>query len=211
MFGFNPFSAAGLAAVRQRVKSLLQQHPDLSKEKLAWVLIREKSWWCALAGCLTALPAIFPGLGTLIALLAGAAVDITILGWAITNLVLELATLHGRDLATLETQREAFFAFTLAAGIHGVNQRLSRLAAAQFSKQLTAELLERTLIALGIRASQRQLIPRLLPFAGLFIAGAVNYFFTRAVGAKVLCFYQEKGPAGNGPVIDVETTGGRTG
>ncbi|MEW6770897.1 MAG: hypothetical protein AB1330_05845 [Bacillota bacterium] len=209
MFGFNPFSAAALGAIRRRLQGLMRQYPDLSKEELARLLIREKSWWCALAGCLTALPAVFPGLGTLIAVLAGAAVDITVLGWAITNLVLELAVLYGRDPATPEAQREAFVAFTVAAGIHSVNQRLTRLAAAQFSKQLTAELLERTLIALGVRASQRQLIPRLLPLAGVLIAGTINYLFTRGIGARVLRFYQEGNTAG-GPVIDAVIIGEKT-
>lgn len=206
MIGFNPFSAESLGAIRQRINELRKQYPELSREELAWALIREKSWWCALAGALTALPAVLPGLGTLIALLGGAAVDITILGIAITRLVLELATLYGRNPATLEAQREAFMAFALAAGIHALNQRLSRLAATQFSKQLTAELAERLLLNLGVRATQRQLIPRLLPLAGIFLAGVINYFFARAIGAKVLKFYQERSKPQNGPVIDITTT-----
>ncbi|WP_334109824.1 hypothetical protein [Thermodesulfitimonas autotrophica] len=203
MFGFNPFSAESLGAIHQRIKELRAQFPELGREELAWGLIREKCWWCAIAGALTALPAVMPGLGTLIALLSGAAVDITILGFAVTRLVLELATLYGRNPATLEAQREAFMAFALAAGIHTVNQRLSRLAAAQLSRQLTAELTEKLLLGLGVRASQRQLIPRLLPFAGIFVAGIINYFFARAIGAKVLKFYRERNGEGNGPVIDV--------
>lgn len=210
MFGFNPFSTGSFNSVRQRVQSLKQDYPDLSREELAQVLIREKCLWCALAGCLTALPAVVPGLGTVIALLAGTAADITILGWAITRLVFEMATLYGRDPTSLEAQREAFFAFGLAAGIHSINKRLSRLAAAQFSKQLTAELLERTLIGLGVRASQRQLVPRILPFVGVFIAGAINFFFTRAIGMKMLRFYHEKTCGDNETVIYVDTTGSET-
>ncbi|MEW6447093.1 MAG: hypothetical protein AB1426_03255 [Bacillota bacterium] len=207
MFDFNPFSAGTFNSIRRRVQVLKQDYPNLTKEELAHVLIGEKSRWCALAGCLTALPAVLPGLGTLIAILAGAAADITILGWAITRLVFELATLYGRDPTSLEAQREAFVAFGLAAGVHSINKRLSRLAAAQLSKQLTAELLERTLIALGVRASQRQLIPRILPFAGVLITGAVNYLFTRAIGMKMLRFYQGGTYPENGIVIDIETTG----
>lgn len=201
MFGFNPFSAGSFNSVRRRIRALEQNYPDLTKEDLARILISEKCWWCALAGCLTALPAVIPGLGTIIAILAGAAADITVLGWAITRLVFELATLYGRDPTSLEAQREAFFAFGIAAGIHSINKRLSRLGAAQLSKQLTAELLERTLIALGVRASQRQLVPRLLPFAGIFIAGAINYVFARAIGVKMLRFYQDKTYQGN--AVDV--------
>lgn len=207
MFGYSPFSTGGFNSVRQRIQELKEEYPDLSNEELARVLISEKCWWCALAGCLTALPAIVPGLGTLIAILAGAAADITILGWAITQLVFELATLYGRDPTNLEAQREAFIAFGLAAGIHSINQRLSRFAAAQFSKQLNSELLQKVLVTLGVRASQRQLIPRALPFAGIFIAGAVNYFFARAIGIRMLRYYRDKGGGLSGNVIDVESSG----
>ncbi|HIE12237.1 MAG TPA: hypothetical protein EYP63_02230 [Desulfotomaculum sp.] len=210
MFGHNPFSPGGFNAVRQRVQELKREYPDLSNEELARVLISEKCWWCALAGCLTALPAVVPGLGTLIAILAGAAADITILGWAITRLVFELATLYGRDPTSLDAQREAFVAFGLAAGIHGLNQRLSRFAAAQFSKQLSTELLQKALLTLGVRASQRQLIPRVLPFAGVIIAGGINYFYARAIGFKMLRYYRDKACALSGNVIDVES-GGTTG
>ncbi|MCL6559442.1 MAG: hypothetical protein K6U74_11720 [Firmicutes bacterium] len=206
MFGFNLFSDAGLEFIHRRLENLKRIHPALSHRELAWVLINEKCWWCALAGCLTAIPAVLPGLGTLVAILGGAAVDIIILGWSITKLTLELAVLYGRNPSTLEAQREALFAFAVATGLHGMNQRLSSLAARQFSKQLTAELFERGLIRLGFRASQRQFIPRLLPFLGVLIAGMINYFFTRAVGAKLLHFYQKNGSPFTGQTIDAQFT-----
>lgn len=209
MFGFNPFSDEGVDAARRRISRLENEYPDLGKEELAWVLINEKCWWCALAGCVTAVPAIIPGLGTLIAVLGGAAIDISILGWAITRLVLELATLYGRDTASSSAQREALFAFTLAAGIHGINKRLSTLAAAQFSKQLTGEILERIFINLGLRASQRQLIPRLLPLIGVLVAGAINFCFARAIGTRLLRYYQKGETAFAGQTIDAEFTAGR--
>jgi uncharacterized protein (DUF697 family) len=210
MFGFNLFSEATVASIRRRVKGLQEGFPDLSQEELAWVLIREKCRWAAVAGCLTAVPAVLPGLGTLMAILGGALVDITILGLSITRLALELATLYGRNPSALGAQREALFAFTLAAGLHGVNKRVSTIAAAHFSKQLTSDFLERGLISLGFRASQRQFLPRILPLLGVLLAGTINYFFTRAIGVKLLNYYQKDQTSFTGKTIEARFTSERT-
>ncbi|MEW6182324.1 MAG: hypothetical protein AB1500_03995 [Bacillota bacterium] len=209
MFGFNPFGKAGVDAARRKISNIRKEYPELDREELAWMVIKEKCLLCALAGCFTAIPAIMPGLGTLIAILGGAAIDISVLGMAITRLVLELATLYGRDTRSPAAQREALLAFTLAVGIHGINKRLTTLVAAQFSKQLTNEILERILINLGLRASQRQLIPRLLPLIGVLAAGAINYFFARAIGARLLRYYQKGDTSFEGQTIDAEFTAGR--
>jgi hypothetical protein len=210
MFGFNPFSAGTVASIRRRVKSLEKDFPELSRQELAWVLIREKSRWAAIAGCLTAVPAVVPGLGTLMAIFGGALIDVTILGVSITRLALELSMLHGRNPSALGAQREALFAFSLAAGLHGVNKRVSTLAATQFTKQLTADFFERGMISYGFRASQRQFLPRILPLFGILIAGTINYFFTRAIGVRLLKYYQKDSTSFTGKTIEAGITSERT-
>jgi hypothetical protein len=137
-------------------------------------------------------------------------IDITILGVSISRLALELGTLYGRNPSALGAQREAVFAFSLAAGLHGINKRVSTIAAAQLSKQLTTEFLERGLISFGFRASQRQFLPRILPLLGILLAGAINYFFTRAIGVRLLNYYQKGSTSFTGKTIEARITSERT-
>ena len=205
-FRCNPFSAPPAEEIAARLKRLRERHPGLSRAELARLITGERAFQCALAGALTALPAILPGVGTLIALFGGAAADITLLTWILSRLVLEVAALYGRDLTGPGYQKEAFWAFVLAAGAGGAGSALSRAAVAQLSKEAFSAAAERLLLSLGVRASARSTLLRLIPLAGLFLAGGINYWLASTVGRRAAAYYEEHpGPVGSGgPVIDAE-------
>lgn len=205
-FRFNPFDAPPAEEIAARLKRLRERHPDLSRAELARLITGERAFHCALAGALTAVPAILPGVGTLIALFGGAAADITLLTWILGRLVLEVAALYGRDLTGPGYRKEAFWAFILASGAGGAGSALSRAAVAQLSKEAFSAAAERLLLSLGVRASARSTLLRLIPLAGLFLAGGINYWLASTVGRRAAAYYEEHpGPAGSGgPVIDAE-------
>ncbi len=190
MRGFNPFSSPRAQEIRSKINRLRQRHPHLARAELAELIIRERSWQCALVGALTAVPAIIPGVGTLIALFGGVAADILLLTYLLTRMVLEIATLYDRDLTGPGYQKEAFWAFVLAAGAGSVGNSLSRAVIAQLSKEAFSAAVERLLTSLGVRAATRSTLLRLLPLAGLFLAGGVNYWLGKKVGSRALNYYE---------------------
>ncbi|MEW6425563.1 MAG: hypothetical protein AB1523_12645 [Bacillota bacterium] len=190
MRGFNPFNAPPAREIQGKIKRLKQRHPNLSRPELAGLIIQERAWQCALAGALTAVPAIIPGVGTLIALFGGVAADIMLLTYLLSRIVLEIAALYGRDLTGPGYQKEAFFAFILAAGAGSAGSSLSRAVVAQLSKEAFSALVERLLISLGVRTTARSTILRLIPLAGLFLAGGINYWLGKTVGRRALNYYE---------------------
>lgn len=205
-FRFNPFNAPPAEEIAARLKRLRQRNPDLSRAELARLITGERAFQCALTGALTALPAVLPGVGTLVALFGGVAADVMLLTYILSRLVLEIAALYGRDLTGPGYQKEAFWAFILASGAGGAGNALSRAVVAQLSKEAFSAAAERLLLSLGVRASARSSILRLIPLAGLFLAGGINYWLASTVGRRALEYY-EKHPGSDrreGPVVDAE-------
>jgi len=192
MSGFNPFNQRQAREIKSKIVRLKQRYPERDSRELALLVIGERSFQCALIGVLTALPAIVPGIGTLFALFGGLAADITLLTYVLTRMVLEIAALHERNLSDTTCQKEAFWAFILAAGTGTLSNNISRTIVAQLSKEAFSTLIERFLISLGIRSTGRSALLRIIPFAGLFLAGGINYWLGKTVGQQTLNYYQRK-------------------
>ncbi|MBC7104476.1 MAG: hypothetical protein H5T97_00900 [Firmicutes bacterium] len=193
---FNPFDPRRLEAVAQKVARMRRREPHLSRRELAERVVAEKCWWCALAGALTAVPAVVPGAGTVVALLGGAAVDVFFLTHLLSGLVLELAAVYGRPLAGPGPVRESLWAFMVATGAGGLGAGLSRSAVAHLSHEAYANLLHRVLWSLGLRSVGRSTLARLIPVFGIALAGGVNYAVARAVGRRALAYYESRSPEG---------------
>jgi hypothetical protein len=192
MRGFNLFSPPQAGEIQSKIRRLKQRYPELARRELARIIIQERSFQCALTGALTAVPAIIPGIGTLIALLGGVAADIMLLTYLLTRIVLEIATLYGRDLTGPGYQKEAFWAFILATGTGSVGNSLSRTVVTQLSKEAFSTTVERLLLSLGVRTTARNTIVRLIPLAGLFFAGGINYWLGKTAGQRALNYYESR-------------------
>jgi hypothetical protein len=190
---FNPFSYRLAGAAREKVEMLRRMHPNDDNQQLARRLINDKAKLCGVVGALTALPAIVPGIGTLIAVLSGVAVDIMVLSAVLYRLVLELSIVYGRDPFSIEVQKEAIKIFGLAAGIDAAGKKAARITAEQLSRQAAATGLNRPLIYLGLRASQRSILGRIIPLLGVLVAGGINFLFARSIGHRVLKHYENDG------------------
>lgn len=186
---FDPFSYRLAESARRRVEGLRRIHPEADNQELARRIITDKARLCGVVGAITALPAVFPGLGTLIAVISGVAVDIMVFSVVLYRLVLELSVVYGRNPFSVEVQKEAVRVFGLAAGVDVFGKKAARFTAYHLSRQATATGMNRPLIYLGLRASQRSLLGRVIPFLGVFVAGGISFLFARSVGYRILKHY----------------------
>lgn len=139
---------------------------------------------------MTAMPGAVPVLGTVIAVIFGTLLDITAMGFFITEMILEVAVAHNRDLGKEGARREAVWVLVSAVGAGVASKGLTGMTARRLSGQAFNRLIEQALLALGIRASQRSLL-RIIPVIGMFIAGAVNKYVCNKVGDYVISYYAE--------------------
>ncbi len=187
---FNPFDHVNREDIKKRVEKLRRKKNRLSNEEFSRLLIRKKSRWCAAAGALTALPGAVPVLGTAIAVVLGTFLDITAMGFFITEMILEVAVAHNRDLGKEGTRREAVWVLVSAVGAGVAAKGLTGMTVRRLSGQAFNRLIEQALLALGIRASQRAFL-RIIPVIGMFIAGAVNIYACNKVGDYIINYYIE--------------------
>lgn len=191
----NPFGRQAADDARRRVRHLKQRYPNLSKRQLADRLIYDKAKLCALSGALTAVPALMPGIGTLAAILSGLVVDITVLGYLLSRLVLEMSALFGHDPLSARVQQEAVRIFGIAAGVQSAGKQAAKSAAGAIARQAAAGGMSRPLFLMGLRASQRSVVARILPLAGVGLAALITYLFARGVGQRMLALYEEESAA----------------
>jgi hypothetical protein len=102
-------------AIRERVKQLRAEHPDLGPEGLSRLLIRGTRSRVAATGALSGASAIAPGIGTLVALGAATGQGLYALEQE-TELVLAIAMLHSRELADSD---ERLFEALVVVGLAG--------------------------------------------------------------------------------------------
>jgi hypothetical protein len=208
VFFFNHYNYHWAQAAQEKVARLRERHPHHTNRQLAWLLITERAKLCGVVGAITALPAVFPGLGTLIAILGGVAVDVMVLSVVIYRLVLELSVVYGKNPLSPQVQKEALKIFSMAAGVDALGKKAARYTAQHLSRQAAATGLNRPLFYLGLRASQRSALGRLLPLLGVAVAGGISFLFARAVGKRTLQHFESTTDAGHhswkGRTLDAE-------
>ena len=201
---FNPFDHVNKEDIKKRVEKLKRKNPDLKKDEICRLIIKNKSRWCAAAGAVTALPGAVPVLGTLVAVVGGTALDMTAMGFFTTEMILEIAAVYNRNLDIPGTSREAVWVLVSSVGAGAAGRGLTRLTVSQLSGRAFLRLIEQALLAMGIRATQRTVL-RIIPLIGMVIAGVVNYYTCKKVGEYVLKYYSENNydDTWDGQTIDV--------
>lgn len=203
---FNPFDHMNKKDIKKRVEKIISKKKSKhSNEEICRMMIKKKARWCAAAGALTALPGAVPVVGTVVAVIGGTLLDITAMGYFITELILEVAVVHNRNIYTAGTSREAVWVLVSSVGAGAAGSGLTGVTVRNLSGRAFNRLIEQALMALGIRASQRTIL-RIIPFIGMFIAGAVNYYICQKVGEFVMRYYAENAYTDkwDGDTIDVE-------
>lgn len=206
MMMFNPFDLINKQDIKKRIQKLKKKKPDASYEEICRLLIKKKSRFCAAAGGATAMPGIFPGVGTLVAVVGGTLLDMTAMAFFITELILEVAAVYDRDLDEAGTSREAVWVLVTSVGAGAAGGGLTNFTISRLTGNAFKNLIEQALLSLGIRASQRSFL-RVIPLIGMFVAGWINYYACQKVGSFIAKYYAENGYVDNnwdGATIDVE-------
>ncbi|HZK18582.1 MAG TPA: hypothetical protein VFD15_04635 [Clostridia bacterium] len=188
----NLFKLVNKYAVRLRVHTLRRNHPHSSKAELSQMVIKDAAFKCAIFGAATAVPAVLPGIGTLVSLFAGTMTNIAILMYLMSKMVLEVAVIYDRDIENENTTREAIWAFYGAIGGNIASRGASRIAVAGLSSEVLSSILTRSLNMLGIRIAQRTVIARIVPVLGVVLAAVINYTIAAQIGKATMDFYTQK-------------------
>ena len=164
------------AAAIERVHDLQAPQPGWTVTQVIDELIRRKCRQTAAIGAATAGAGVIPGLGTLVALTVGAVADLGATLRLQTELVLEIAEAHGRQLSKDEKRRVVL----LAAGMSAGGGRLLSRGGTRLSLSLTQ------------RYAQRW-IARAVPFAGIAAAAGANALSTYVIGRRAHALFS-RGP-----------------
>jgi hypothetical protein len=162
------------------------------RAEVARELIAEYSNKAAVSGGAAAAPALFPGIGTVLALTGGNLVDMALMLKFEVELSLALCWLYGMDVRQRKQRQIAF----LLASVHThdvSNKRpyfadvmdaeavaIWNYAPRQVSKLLLTALTRIALAGLG------KSLARGLPFVGILVGGAVNKTLTGRVGRAIV-------------------------
>ncbi len=203
MFYINPFDFVNKNDVLKHVKKIKKKHHGLNNRELCEKVIRNKSRWCAASGAVTALPGAFPGLGTVVAVFGGTALDITALSYFMSEMILEMSAIYGRDMNIPAVSREALWVFVSAVSSDMAGKGLAKAAVTQMGRQAVIKLIQELLLSLGIRISQRSLL-KIIPLLGTVISAAVNYYICKKIGGIAADYYEKNSfQEWEGTTIDV--------
>lgn len=189
----NPFDFINQAEAANRVARLKKAHPDKVRRDLCDMVIAKKSRWCAGSGVITSLPGNFPGLGTLLAFLGGTAFDVMVLMYFISEMIMEMALIYGRDFRKQGTSREAVWVLFSSVGTDAVSKNVSKMAVRQMGKQAFLRFTQELLVKMGMRVSQRSVL-KIIPLLGAAASGLVNYLLCKKVGKLVADYYEKSSP-----------------
>jgi uncharacterized protein (DUF697 family) len=190
MLYINPFDFVNKNDVQKAAAGLKKKYPGMTSRELCHLIIVRKSRWCAASGAVTALPGAFPGLGTLLAAFGGTALDITALSYFMSEMILEMSAVYGRNLNISAVSREALWVLISAVGSDVAGKGLTRTLVARMGSQAVVKLVQDLLISLGIRISQRSLL-KIIPLLGTVISGAVNYYMCKKIGEVAADYYDK--------------------
>ena len=202
---------AEVESVRATIRRMPAERGRTPRREVADRLIATYSTRSAIAGGITALPAIVPGAGTLVATVGGSMVD---MAWMLKHeveMALCLTYLYGFDI---RDERERWIAYALVAvGTHEARSRsnyFADLAEAQLeavAKYTPRQLSKLVLTMLGRLAVQRisRGLLRGVPLVGAIVGASANKLVTRSVGRRCVKALERRRRAereGGGEVIE---------
>lgn len=185
----NPFDYIDTEKIRKKVNSLKDLHPDWEKEDICRELVKKKSRLCASSGALSALPSSIPGLGTIVTIVGGTAVDLTALVFFLSELTIEIATVYNRNPSTDATKKEALWVLSSCFGVESAAVGVSKVAGINLSKRALAVLIEKLFTIIGGWLTKGILL-RMLPVVGSLVNAYINTKACKHAGKEVVLWYK---------------------
>jgi len=177
-----------------RVQALRTKYPSVTADELAERVIRRKCMQAGAIGAVTASPTLVPGLGTVIALTFGTAVDIGMMYKLQGELVLELIELYAPHLP-LENKRNILMIVTgISIGASRLLGEQGQVIAAKASTGLTRRL-GSTATAEVVEGASASLLARSVSVVlGVGTLAGINMVTTYTIGRRAQA-YLKQGPA----------------
>jgi hypothetical protein len=185
----NPFDYINPEKIRDKVNKLKDRHPDWEKEDLARELVKQKSRICAGAGALSALPSSIPGLGPVITVIGGTAVDITTTVYFLSELTLEIASVYNRNPGSESTIREALWVLSSCFGVEAATVGVSKVTVISASKKALVVLIEKLFTIIGGWLAKRILL-KMIPIVGSILNASINMAACKHVGKETVLWYK---------------------
>ena len=165
-------SNADAGAAFARVEDLRSQHPSAADAELVENLIKQKTMQAGLVGAVTSAAAFIPGVGTLAAFTLGVATDVGMTLKMQSELVLEIAAVHGYDLS----QQERRNAMMMVTGVNLGSERLVNQAGRRLAQKVTQRFAGRAFV-------------KVIPFVGMAASAGANMVTTYAVGKRADAYF----------------------
>ena len=141
------------AAAVASVKALQADHPGETAPELVERLIKAKCGKTASIGAATSATSIIPGIGTVLALTAGMAVDVSSTLKLHTELVLEIAEAHGKRLTDSERSEVILAVTGISSGIGQIGRQAVRGLSGKTGGLAARKWLSKALPVIGVAAS----------------------------------------------------------
>lgn len=177
----------------KRVEKLRGKRPNTTTDQLAEVIIRNKCMQAGAIGAVTASPTLIPGLGTVVALTFGTAVDIRMMYKLQGELVLELINLYAPTLP-LENKRNALMVVTgISIGANRVLSEGGQEIAAKATQRLSARLGGTVAEEVAEDAATGLFAKSVSLALGIAAAAGINMVTTYTIGRRAQA-YLKQGP-----------------
>lgn len=186
----NPFEHVNWGRVSQRVENIRQSRPNWTTCELVRRCTSDKKKWAMAVGAVSNAGSVLPGVGGAVSLAAGTAFDLMTLTNLLTELICEIAVIHGRRPATVGTSREAFFVLASSLGADAATLGVTKYAVMHASKRAFLRLVQRVLARIGVIVTQKS-IARVVPLIGSVVGGAMNASTCDMVSAAADRWYRE--------------------
>jgi hypothetical protein len=160
-----------IAAAKDRVAALRSRNPQALPEQLAEMAIRQKCIDTGAIGIASSLPGLIPGIGSAIVASAGLMVDLRKTMEMQKDLVLELATIYGREVTPADRRN----LLLLVSGVDSGNKLLAK-AGSEVAAKATTRL-------------SSKVFSKALPVAGIVTSAAVNVVSTYMVGRRAQAYW----------------------
>jgi hypothetical protein len=179
-------------AATARVEAWANKYPNLSRDELSQMLIRDKCQRTGTIGAATAGAGIIPGIGTVAAVTVGTAADIGMTFKLQAELVLEIAALYEYPL----TEEEKQHLVMVITGISAGTTALARKAGQNLTVRIGEKVAE--------RAAGRTIL-KAIPWIGIAASAGTNVLSTYIIGQRADTYFR-LGPEAVGTWADTLRT-----
>jgi UPF0271 protein len=202
-------------AIRHRVGELREQHPNMTSDELADLLIKNTRYRLAGTAAAAGATAILPGLGTVLALGTATGQSLYALEQE-AELVLAIAIIYGHELSSSDERLlEALVVVGLAGGAVKIRDEVMIVGGQRIAIEAFRRLPQVLLTHAGGRVLGRILarvattrtatvVARAAPLAvGMAVGAGFDWIAVSALGRAAKRYYGPGGPAARFPALEV--------